>query len=168
MLVWGWVLASILTICVSLALSEYPLLFQSRVASIFGLSCWAGRHGLMLVRRMDQLSWSDKIDPRQSYQLALNVGSGSCKSRSSSSKACASSHLRTFLVLQIALAAADTFSCVQLFLSFLYLVSMETSGTGYYPSNAGQLLDLAGHTVHQVGIWSALLWDFVEFCTSVL
>ncbi|DBA99144.1 TPA: hypothetical protein ACH3X3_011767 [Trebouxia sp. C0006] len=37
---------------------------------------------------------------------------------------------------QIALVAADTFSCAQLFLSFLYLVSMETTGTGYYPSNA--------------------------------
>lgn len=39
-------------------------------------------------------------------------------------------------MLQIALIAGDTFSCVQLFLSFLYLVSMESSGTGYYPSNA--------------------------------
>ena len=96
----------------------------------------ADRAFCKLVRRMDQLSWSGKIDPRQSYQLALNVSSDSCKSRPLSSKACASSHLCTFLVLQIALVAADTFSCAQLFLSFLYLVSMEVSGTGYYPSNA--------------------------------
>jgi len=45
-------------------------------------------------------------------------------------------HQSTFLVLQIALVAADTFSCVQLFLSFLYLVFMDSSVSGYYPSNA--------------------------------
>ena len=45
-------------------------------------------------------------------------------------------HHSTFLMLQIALVAADTFSCVQLFLSFLYLVSLDSSGSGYYPSNA--------------------------------
>ncbi|DBA89293.1 TPA: hypothetical protein ACH3X2_004792 [Trebouxia sp. C0005] len=103
-LVWGWVLASILTTCVSLALSELSSAFP--VSG--GLYFWA----FMLGRQ---------TGPFASWCVGW-----------------------TNFLGQIALVAADTFSCVQLFLSFLYLVSLDSSGSGYYPSNALQLYLFGG------------------------
>ncbi len=105
---------------------------------------------------MDQFSWSGQIGLCLTV-LSLNIGSNSCKSNHYPARHVLHLTYALLCVLQIALVAADTFSCVQLFLSFLYLVSMETSGTGYYPSNA----------LVSCGAQFSSSRNFVEFCNGV-
>ncbi len=142
MLVWGWVLASILTICVSLALSELSSAFP--VSG--GLYFWAFMLGrptgpfaswcVGWTNCLGQARWiSDSLTSLHSVSVLI-AGSLDRYPARGVLHLTYISHICTFRVLQIALVAADTFSCVQLFLSLLYLVSMETLGTGYYPSSA--------------------------------
>ena len=73
-----------------------------------------------LVCGLDELSWPGDARVFTIFCLVQN---------------CCNLFLLSIGVLQIALVAADVFSCVQLFLSFVYAVTKVYMGTGYYPGN---------------------------------
>ena len=137
MLVWGWVLASILTSCVGLALSELSSAFP--VSG--GLYFWA----FMLGQRIGPFAswcvgWTNilgQVSPLRSCEVLtlLTVLQLLLLQVLMSKVQVFDPSVTRKNVLQIALVAADTFSCVQLFLAFLYLACKTFLGTGYYPGN---------------------------------